>query len=67
MIPNNFKNPEFKKIILLNSKYNSYNMENQYVAIAIVKGIIDKSEVDPEAYQELLDEVDQDPTHIFWG
>ena len=42
-------------------------MENQYVAIAIVKGIIDKSEVDPEAYQELLDEVDQDPTHIFWS
>jgi hypothetical protein len=28
-------------------------MENHYVAIAIVKSIIDKSVVAPEAYQEL--------------
>jgi hypothetical protein len=34
-------------------KYNSYNMEDHFVAIAIVNGIIDKDEVDPEAYQEL--------------
>jgi hypothetical protein len=34
-------------------KYNSSDMEDHYVAIAIAKGIIDKDEVDPEAYQEL--------------
>ncbi|MGM0603882.1 MAG: hypothetical protein ACQESS_11275 [Bacillota bacterium] len=34
-------------------KYNSYNMEDHFVAKAIVNGIIDKDEVDPEAYQEL--------------
>lgn len=34
-------------------KYNSYNMEDHFVAIAIVNGIIDKDEVDSEAYQEL--------------
>ena len=34
-------------------KYNSYNMEDHFVAIAIVNGIIDKSEVNSEAYQEL--------------
>lgn len=34
-------------------KYNSYDMKDHFIAIAIVNGIIDKSEVDPEAYQEL--------------
>ncbi|RAK04160.1 hypothetical protein C8C77_13918 [Halanaerobium saccharolyticum] len=34
-------------------KYNSYNMEDHFVAIAIVNGIINKDEVDLEAYQEL--------------
>lgn len=34
-------------------KYNSYNMEDHFVAAAIVNGIIDKDEVDPKAYQEL--------------
>jgi hypothetical protein len=34
-------------------KYNSYNMEDHFVAVAIVDGIIDKSEVAPKAYQEL--------------
>ena len=34
-------------------KYNSYNMKDHFVAAAIVNGIIDKDEVDPEAYKEL--------------
>jgi len=34
-------------------KYNSYNMEDHFVAIAIVNGLIDKDEVDQEAYKEL--------------
>ena len=34
-------------------KYNSYDMKDHFIAIAIVNGIIDKEEVDPEAYQEL--------------
>lgn len=34
-------------------KYNSYDMKEHFVSIAIAKGIIDKDEVDPEAYQEL--------------
>lgn len=34
-------------------KYNSYDMEDYFVAIAIANGIIDKDEVNSEAYQEL--------------
>jgi len=34
-------------------KYNSYNMKDHFVAIAITNGIIDKDEVAPEAYKEL--------------
>lgn len=34
-------------------KYNSYDMKDHFIAIAIVNGIIDKDEVAPEAYQEL--------------
>ncbi|TDO92001.1 hypothetical protein DFR79_10827 [Halanaerobium saccharolyticum] len=34
-------------------KYNSSDMKDHYVAIAIANGIIDKDEVAPEAYHEL--------------
>ncbi|PUU94567.1 hypothetical protein [Halanaerobium sp.] len=34
-------------------KYNSYDMEDHFVALAIGNDIIEKDEVDPEAYQEL--------------
>jgi len=34
-------------------RYNERTMTDFFVALAITRGIIDKEEVDPEAYQEL--------------
>ena len=45
-----FHNKKSREIF---KRYNNGIMTDHFVAIAVVNGIIDKDEVDPEAYQEL--------------